>query len=258
MAGALGIIAVSAFSDLYNSDPSQWSGNDVYQILNNSPWTKTVKMKFPDAGSAGLGNQNGDGASNGNVNNNGRMPAGGMGGMGRRGMGGGRSSGTYSSGGGNSTSSSPKSGPTDVIIQWQSALVVRMAAAKKDGRTAELSNRKPLDEYVIGVIGLPMTAVGGRAASVDSDNTLSQEEEQRIEQHVKSSASILRPGHDPLTPTKVELNQGADGRMLIHFSKTDPIQVSEKSVEFRVAVGRAELRKKFLLKDMEYQGKLEL
>ena len=247
--------AVLALSDLYNSDPSQWSGNEVYQILNNSPWTKRLKMNFSNGGSGGLGNQTPDSGSNAS---RGPMPPAGAG-MGRRGMGGARSQGTYSSGGSGSTNSSnPKSGPTEVTVQWQSALIVRMAAAKKAGGTIDAESFKPLNEYVIAVIGLPITAVGGRAASADSDNTLSSEEEQRIEDHVKSSASILRSGHDPLTPTKIELDQGSDGRMLIHFSKSDPINLSDKSVEFRLATGRAEIRKKFPLKDMEYQGKLEL
>jgi hypothetical protein len=178
--------------------------------------------------------------------------------MGRRGMGAGRSSGTYSSGQGRSAPSNPKTGPTEVTIQWQSALIVRIAAAKNAGGTVDPASFKTSDEYVIAVIGLPITALGGRAASADSDSTVSGEEEQRIEDHVKTSASILRPGHDPLAPVKVELDQGADGRMLIHFPKSDPITASEKSVEFRLATGRAEVRKKFPLKEMEYQGKLDL
>ncbi len=250
----LGTSALLALSDLHNSDPSQWTSSDVYQILNNSPWTKTLKMNFLDEGSNTLGNQT---AGSGSNSNSGQMPPG-AGGMGRRGMGGGRPQGTYSSGGGRSPSSSSKSGPMVVTVQWQSALIVRMAAAKKAGETVDLTSFKPLDEYVIAVIGLPITAVGGRAASADSDNTLSQAEEQRLEEHVKSSASILRSGHDPLTPTKVELDQGSDGRMLIHFSKSDPIKVTDKSVEFRLATNGAEIRKKFPLQDMEYQGKLEL
>ncbi len=46
--------------------------------------------------------------------------------------------------------------------------------------------------------------------------------------------------------------------MLIHFPKSDPITPGEKSVEFRLGTGRAEVRKKFPLKEMEYQGKLDL
>ena len=251
----LALSAVLAFSDWQNSDPAQWNSDETYQILHNSPWTRTAKLKVSNDSSGILGNQTPGTAS---TPNNAPVSGGMGGGMGRRGMGGGRSSGTYSSGGGNSAPSNPKTGPTEVTIQWQSAMVVRMAAAKNAGGTVDSASFKPLDEYVIAVIGLPITALGGRAASVDSDSTISGEEQQRIEDHVKRSASILRSGHDPLTPTKVELDQGADGRMLIHFAKSDPITVSEKNVEFRLATGRAEVRKKFPLKEMEYQGKLEL
>lgn len=251
MAGLEASVA-SGFSDPHNSDPSQWTGPEVYQILNNSPWSKTVKMNILNGGSDGLGNQN-----TGNTNSNaGTLPPGA--GTGRRGMGGGSSQRTYSSGRSSGTGSTPKSGPTEVTIQWQSALVVRMANAKKAGETVDAAAFKPFDEYVIAVIGLPITAVGGPAASADSNDTLSAEEEQRVEENVKNSTSILRSGHKPLNPTKIELDQGKDGRMLIHFSKADPIQASDKSIEFRLAIGHTDIRKKFPLKEMEYQGKLEL
>lgn len=248
---ALGTSAALAFGDLHNSDPSEWTGPEVYQILNNSPWSKTLKVEVASA-SDNFQNQN-----TGNTNSNaGTMPPG-AGGAGRRGMGGGRSQ-TYSSGGSRNASPAAKSGPTEVTIQWQSALVVRMAAAKKAGDAVEAASFKPLDEYVIAVIGLPITAVGGPAASADNNNTLTPEQEQRVEEHVKSAASILRPGHEALKPIKIELDQGKDGRMLIHFMKTDPIKASDKTAEFRLAMDHAELRKKFPLKEMEYRGKLEL
>lgn len=136
--------------------------------------------------------------------------------------------------------------------------MVRIAAGMKAGEKVDSTGLKPLDDYVIGVVGLPITFVGGPAASAEVANTLSAEQQERVENNVKSSASIIRPGHEALTPTKVELDQGADGRMLIHFAKTDPITESEKSVEFKLGSGKSELRKKFPLKEMEYQGKLEL
>lgn len=253
LACALSTSAVLAWAPPQNGDPAQWSSDDVYAILHNSPWTRTVKLKISNDSSGALGNQTPDSGTP----NDAPIPSN-MGGVNRRGMGAGRSSGTYSSGSGKNTPSVPKTGPTEVTIQWQSALVVRMAAARNAGGTVDSASFKPSDEYVIGVIGLPITAIGGRAASADSDSTISGQEEQRIEEHVKGSASILRSGHHPLTATKVELDQGADGRMLIHFPKSDPITAGEKTIEFRLATGRAELRKKFPLKEMEYQGKLDL
>ncbi len=260
---------VLAATDWQKTDPSQWNSGDVYQILNNSPWSKTVKTSVNNAKDANdqLGSQSpaGSGAPNGGTwGNSGQMP--GAGGMGRRGYGSGgygNSGGTYGSGrNGGSTQSKPSSGgnqgPTEVTIQWQSALPVQIAAAKKAVENADVSNIKPLDNYVIAVIGLPMRALGGRAASVDSDQTTDEEEAKNIEGRLQQSTELLVGGHEPLHPIKVELNQGADGRILLYFSKSEPITVADKTVEFKLAAGRTEIRKKFTLKDMEYQSKLEL
>jgi hypothetical protein len=243
---ALGGSAAWAFSDSHNSDPAQWSGVEVHQILTNSAWSKTLKMNFYDNG-PGIGSQ-----TTGNGPNN-SAP---VGMAGRRGMGG-RSGGTYNSAGGRPPSDS-KSPPEEVTIQWQSALVIRLAMAKKAGESTDAGAFKPLDEYVVALIGIPMTAVGGRGASTDSESTLTPEDEQRIQERVKNAASLLRSGHEALKPTKVELDQGKDGRMLLHFSKADPIRVNEKSVEIHLDLGRSKIQKKFLLKEMEYQGKLEI
>ena len=252
---ALPPCALTAPADVSNSDPAQWSGHEVYALLNNSPWSRPVKVKFTNSGPDTLGSQTSSVPVNNNPPSNPAMG----GGMGRRGgMGGGRSAGTYNSGSGNSTPSAPKAGGNDVVVQWQSALIVRMATTRNADQPVDTASFKPQDEYVIAVIGLPITALGGPAASADSGSTLSQEEEERIQQHVKTSASLLRSGHDPLTPSKVELDQGKDGRMLLHFPKSDPITLGEKSVEFRLATGRAEIRKKFPLKEMEYKGNLDL
>jgi hypothetical protein len=247
-------LALLASSNLQNSDPAQWTGPQIFAILNNSPWSKTLKMSFLSDNAGALGNQNTGSATGSNS-----QPPPGAGGMGRRGgMGGGGRSRAYSSGGSGASNSGSRSGPTEVTIQWQSALIVRMAATKKAGEPVDPASFQPLNEYVIAVIGLPITAVGGPAASADSANTLTPEAEQRLQDHIRSSASLLRSGHEPLAPTKVELDQGADGRMLLHFPKSDPIRPSDKSVEFRLVTVHSELRKKFPLKEMEYQGKLEL
>lgn len=249
--GTTAILAVSGVAD----DPSQWTGHDVYAILHNSPWSRNVKMKFPTTSWSGADTPGG----NSNANNV-PMPMGGSGGgrMNRRGTtGGSRAGGSYGSGGGANSGGASKAGPTEVIVQWQSALVVRMAAAKQAEAPLDASVLKVPDQYVIAVIGLPITAVGGRAASADSDKTVGPDDEQRLEERLKASASILR-GHSSLAATKVELDQGRDGRMLIYFPKSDPITAEDKSVEFRLAASRPEIRRKFLLKDMEYKGKLEL
>ena len=245
-------VICGARTNWYNNDPSEWTGPQVFQILHNSPWTKTVKIDIPPPGQDNFSNQS---APVSRVNN---APPPSAGGMGRRGMGGSRQQ-TYSSGGnsGGNPNANVRSGPAEVTVQWQSALVVRLAAAKKQAEPANPAAFKPLEEYVIAIIGLPITAIGGPAASADSNNTLSAEQQARLEEHVKRSASLVR-SHGALSPTKVEFDQGFDGRMLLHFPKSELITAAEKSVEFRLALTKGELRKKFELKEMEYQGKLEL
>jgi hypothetical protein len=250
--GALASTLFAAHSNPPETDPANWTSDDVYRILNNSPWTKSVKMRFSSAAPIESPGSN-SAPANTNVGN--QMP---MSGMGRRGMGGGMGgrSRTYSSSGGSSNANSNvPTGPTQVTIQWQSAVPVQIAAARKAGDQAATSSFKPLEDYVIGVIGIPAVALGGRAASTDSESTTDQERQQRIADRVKTAASLVRSGHDPLTPTKVEMDQGFDGRILIHFPKSDPITLADKTVEFRLVLGKNELRKKFELKEMEYQGK---
>jgi hypothetical protein len=54
------------------------------------------------------------------------------------------------------------------------------------------------------------------------------------------------------------LNQGIDKPVLFYFLKTDPITAKDKSVEFRFTMGSLDLKKKFIVKDMEYRAKLDL
>lgn len=247
-----------AFPDWQKSDPSQWTSEDIYRILNNSPWSKPSKIKVSDQGSGGFGDQSPQGGNSGTWGSRGQMPPGMGGGMGRRGMGGGGYGGMGRGGGGGRPSSTPKSQPGEVTVQWQSAMPVRLAAAKKSGSGTDIGSLKPLDNYVIAVIGLPMRYIGGRSASSDSADTNRGEDDRRVEDHLKTATSLLRSGHDSISPTKVELNQGADGRILFYFPKTEPITAKDKSVEFRIAMESMDLRKKFTLKDMEYKEKLDL
>ncbi len=243
-----------AFSDWQNSNPSEWSGEDVYHILNNSPWSKTGKVKASAQSSGAYRDDapvNGAPSAPAPVGMGGGRRMGGVGyGGGGRGSGGSRPS--------SAPNSTPSNQPAEVTVQWQSALPVRLAAAKKSGGSVDVASYKTLDHYVIAVIGVPMTYLGGRAASADSAETNSDEEERRLQERLKSSTSLVRSGHDALAPTKVEMNQGADGRILFYFAKTDPITAKDKTVEFRISLGSMDLRRKFVVKDMEYQGKLEI
>lgn len=141
-------------------------------------------------------------------------------------------------------------GPT-VTVQWASALPVRLAEAKSAGGAADPAALKPLNEYIIAVIGFPKSGFepGGSTGSNSDDADLAD--------HLKV-ITVLLFGQQRLNPSKVELNQGRDGQTIFHFEKSEPITIHDKDAEFRVTSDRMEIKKKFALKDMEYQGKLDL
>lgn len=158
----------------------------------------------------------------------------------------------------------PGAEQSEVTIQWQSALPVRLALAKKSGGGAESSPLQPLDEYVIAVEGIPTQMPSMRRGSGSPDSNENSQDDpvdqaQNLQARLKQSASLIRKGHDPIDPVKVEVSEGSGGETaILHFSKTDPITLGDKDVELRITAGRMELSRKFTLKDMQYHGKLEL
>lgn len=229
-----------AGSSWQKDDPSQWTSEEVYQILNSSPWSKSVKVSVARTQGYDGGQGPGNGG-NGGVWGEG-MPGGG--GMGRGGMGGGMGRGRRGGG------YPPAEQATPVTVQWASALPVRLAEAKLSGGAGDAAAMKPMNEYVIAVVGLPKSGFGSRKSDADSDDDA-------LADHLKV-ITVLSAGSERLNPTKVELNQGRDGRAVFHFEKSEPITLQDKDAEFRITSDRMEIRKKFALKDMEYQGKLEL
>lgn len=225
----------------WQKDPGQWTSEDVYQILNDSPWSKSVTVvvarQLSDGGRGEGGGTWGEGVPGGQ----GRGTWGGLGtgGMGGGGMGRGRRG--YPS----------EEGPT-VTIRWGSSLPVRLAEAKSAGGAVDEAALKPMDHYVIAVIGLPKS--GFEPKNSDRDSAPSDD---ALIDHLKT-VTVLAYGHQRIGPDKIELNQGRDGRTVFYFDKSDPITMHDKDVEFRITGDHMEVRKKFALKDMQYEGKLDL
>ncbi len=241
-------MAASAATSWQKEDPGQWTSEEVYQILNNSAWSKTVKVSVARTGGYG-GQGSGSGGDGGTWGEG--MPGGG--GMGRGGLGGGGMGGGMGRRG-NRGGYPPAEQTTPVTVQWQSALPVRLAEAKLSGGKADSAALKPMDEYVIAVIGLPKSGFGPRqSANGQGDDT----DDEQFADHLKV-ITVLSIGSQRLNPAKVELNQGRDGRTVFYFEKSEPATLQDKDAEFRITSDRMEIKKKFALKEMEYQGKLEL
>lgn len=235
----VGAVFAASSAAWQKEEPAQWTSEDVYQILNNSPWSKSVNVM--------VARNSGYGQNNGGTWGEGMPGGGGMGRMGGMGGGMGRQRGGYPS--------SSQQGPA-VTVQWASALPVRLAEAKLAGGTADLGAIKPVNQFEIAVIGFPKSGFEGRQSSTGGGSDEPIDDEQ-LADHLKV-ITTLAIGGERLNPTKVELNQGRDGRAVFYFDKPDSLSTHEKDAEFRVAGDHMDLRKKFALKDMEYQGKLEL
>jgi hypothetical protein len=102
-------------------------------------------------------------------------------------------------------------------------------------------NREQQD-YVIVVSGIPT-----RIAQIARDPA-------------NLSRSTLKVGKKaPVSPRNVD----AQGRtqsveLIFSFPRTDPATLEDKEIEVSLKLGELELKRKFALKDMVYNGKLEL
>lgn len=171
------------------------------------------------------------------------MDGGGMGGMGGGGMGG---------GGGMEGGGAPRMPEVKALVRWETALPVLDAAKRKLPKEAEGS-------YIISVSGLQGMRRGGLPEGKGGD-TNPEQARARMEGRMRESTKIERKKHEPLTPETVRvLEQGQSRAFLFTFPKSkDPITAEEKEVTFVTRVGPMEVRAKFQLKDMLYQGQLQL
>ncbi len=143
---------------------------------------------------------------------------------------------------------------SEVTVRWQSALPVRLALSKAAGGHPDAANMEDLGEYVIAVSGIP-----SRSLRLFEAANGQRDKPGGIENQLRSSTALWRGGRDPIYPAKVEVSPFGEARvMLFYFPKGDPIELADKEVEFRLTTARMGLKRKFALRDMTYQGKLQL
>ena len=276
----LGSTLLLAYSDWAKKDASEWTDSDVRAILTDSPWTKQAKLNF--AGNMGGGSPGGTGRMGGGGGYGGGQPGGGMGGpvggggMGGAGGGGGGMGGGGGYGGrqGGMGGGQPGGGQPDryVTLQWVSATPVRLALLKRQAAgqaSAEGAHNfeKPMDQYVLAVSGFPTGGGGGgwnrqgggQDGDVGTTGDRPSHDPAQMAERLKANSELNRKGHDPIHPDNVTWDESNGSRvMMLFFPKTDAITLADKDVEIQIAMGPMEIKKKFTLKDMVYQGKLEL
>ena len=273
----LSLVLVGALSGgaLWAADPwksnkkyTEWSEKEIRKVLQKSPWAKTVTLTLPIG--VGFGPGAGDGRQPGGYERRSRAGAGGPtgaggpgapGGGGFGGPGGGGLGGPSAHGGGVGAGGSyprARSRYLELLVRWHSALPVRqaytrqqVAAEQMTPEHAEQLIQETPNQYVVMVSGMPMAAMGGTTPEkVKASSYLKTGRGQRIMvQDVRMSRG---QGQD--APTF----QDRISNLYFFFPRATPIELSHKSVEFVTELGRHKIKKKFKLKKMLFEGKLEL
>jgi hypothetical protein len=232
LAGLL-IAGIALSEDFWvKKEYTQWTEEEVKKVMTNSPWAKDVTVNAPP-GAVGGGGQRAPQSSGIDVE------GGAGGGRGRRG---GRGGDTEGGGGGGEVL-------LTLNMSWRSALPLRKAIVKSrlGGSTevpadAQQILIKDQEEYVVVVSGVP-----ARIA-------------RQLQDPIRLNRSTLKAGKKaPITPKAVDFQtrtQSVD--VFFIFPKTDPITLEDKEVELDLKLGAMEAKRKFNLKDMVYNGKLEL
>jgi hypothetical protein len=247
----MGVLIAVAAAALFAAEPwkakkyTEWTVKEVERILKDSPWAKAVSVSPPDAAPAGGGRGGGRGGGGGGRGGG----AGGMSGGGDSGFGVERNS-AESGGGMGIPGESGGSGTRSmiVVVRWESAQPIRQATMRRE---VLLGNLKPEDAeerlkhalgvYVIGVSGLPIPMLRGSPP-----------------EKIKASTFLKPDKGDPIALEDLKMTRSQPPDVLFVFPRSAKIPDDAKTIEFVSKLGRIEVRKKFALKDMVYDGKPEL
>lgn len=241
-------------------DYKQWKPKEVHKMLTKSPWSQNVSL-YPKRRMEGFGDFEGTTQEPGSQSNPDQSSGseGGLGGA--TGPTGGSSGGFGGGAGGPGLSSSGLGGgqqgagrqgppPIKVNVRWASALPVKQAIVRSRyrGDFQESATDKQLlnlkdEQYVVMLSGLPSRMA--RALS----NT----------DRIKQMTALHRKRKDPIAAASVELlPRDQSLEIFLFFPRTEAIALEDKDVELRSQLGPFKIKRKFRLKKMVFQDKLEL
>jgi hypothetical protein len=220
---ALFVFAFSLMAaDFWAKPYTEWNHNDLVKMITNSPWARTFSVSLP----AGAGNPGAPPSAGGG--RGGRGPAGDAGG----GM-------------------PPGGAPVNIYARWQSALPVRQALARlKFGAEAATSPdaKKLLEREETDY----MIVVSGPIRSLPHDDT------ETVKKAIMDASLLSAQGKD-VKPSDVQIGMDqVSYDIVFHFPRSTPFTLDDKELEFSTKYGTVTLKSKFKLKDMVYNGKLDM
>jgi len=230
-------------ADFWQKPASEWSDKDVQKMLNNSPWAKPFSIPMSGPATSGMGNAQGNsGVDPGNA-----APISEGGGGGRGGGGGGRGGGGGGRGGDGGGGGGFGGASIDVVARWQSALPEKQAFArlKYGAEAATSADAKQMVDRVEN--GYLIVITGNLRPFMRNQEAFKKTLQETTALSVKGKA-----------PLKVEDMQVSPQQIMLLFSKEVPLTVDDKEVELTAKMADVVLKYKFKLKDMVFNGKLEL
>jgi len=227
---ALGLWA----ADFWATKPfTDWSDKEVQKVLTDSPWTGRITMSS-GGGAAPAADSGGGGGGKG---------GGGRGGGGPRGDADVADATAGGFGGG---------GQASVTLLWQTALPVKQALVKR--RLAAEAGTSPegkafLDReekfYVLTLSGVPANLL----AATQGDKKAG----------LLDITTITAGGKPPLKAVDVQTSSGrGGGNVSFLFPRTTTFTAEDKDLEFSSKFDKTAVKHKFKLKDMVFNGKLEM
>jgi hypothetical protein len=216
-----------AAADFWQAKPyTEWTDKDLQKMITNSPWAKSFSPPAP-AGGPGDSGASTPLSEGGGRGRGGGVPFGGP------------------------AAADSSTAPT-IYARWQSALPVKQAFVRlKYGAEAATSPDakqlldRPETNYEIVVSGPLKSMLRG-----DTDT---------LKLSLMESSSLTSKGKGPVKPSDVQIALSRDSNdMVLHFPRTTPFTADDKEVEFETKFGDLVLRYKFKVKDMVFNGKLEM
>jgi len=230
-------------ADFWTTKPfTDWNEKEVQKVLSDSPWVGKVTMSggAPPAVPGGGGGGGGRGGGGGGGGRGGGPQGGDSGGADAGGGGGG-----FGGGGGGG-------GESTVTLLWQTALPVKQALVKRRyaaeaGTSPEAKALLDREEkfYVLTLSGVP----GNLLAAVRPDQKAA----------LLDLTTITVAGKPPLKAVDVQVSMGrGTATVSFLFPKTTTFTAEEKEMEFASKFDKTAVKHKFKLKDMVFNGKVEM
>jgi hypothetical protein len=140
-------------------------------------------------------------------------------------------------------------GSATVMLRWMSALPVKQAFARAqygdeaaDNPDAKRSFDKEEKEYLVTLLGLPRNLV-------------------KKGDQMKNNAVLKVKGHDPIAASSAKADMKENGviQLTLGFPKEkNPLKAEDGEMALELKLGGKTVTQKFKLKNMVYNGKLEI